>query len=67
MRYDVRGTRCGVSARQVGGLCCVRDQIDGELEDPGRHDEEQWGGRIRLHCYEHGQAKLRDGPERPER
>lgn len=53
-------------ARLTGGravLCA--DRMDGELEDPGRHDEEQRGARTRLHCCEHGQAKLRDGPQRP--
>jgi hypothetical protein len=44
-------------------LCA--DRVDGELEDPGRHGEEQRGGRTRFHGCEHGQAKLRHGPERP--
>jgi len=37
-------------ARLTGGwavLCA--DRMDGELEDPGRHDEEQREGRTRLH------------------
>lgn len=36
-------------ARLTGGwavLCA--DRVDGELEDPGRHDEEQREGRTRL-------------------
>jgi len=39
--------------------------MDGELEDPGRHDEEQREVRTRLHGWKHGQAKLLDGPQRP--
>lgn len=35
-------------------LCAGR--MNDELEDPGRHDEEQRGGRSRLH----GLTKLRD-------
>ncbi len=53
-------------ARLTGGrtvLCA--DRMGGELEDPRRHDEEQRGGRTRLHRCEHDQAKLRDGPQRP--
>ena len=53
-------------ARLTGGravLCA--DRMDGELEDPGRHDEEQMGGWTRLCRCENGQVKLRDGPQRP--
>lgn len=46
----------------MGGraVLCV-GRMDDELDDPGRHDEEQRGGRTRLH----GLTKLRDGPQHP--
>jgi hypothetical protein len=53
-------------AHLIGGRAVLcTDQMDGELEDPGRHDDEQREGWTHLHCYEHGQAKLRDDPQRP--
>jgi hypothetical protein len=56
----MRHTRL-TSGRAV--LCA--DRMDGELEDPRRHDEEQRGGWTRLHGWKHGQAKQRDGPQHP--
>ena len=47
-------------ARLTGrrAVLCV-NQMDGELEDPGRQKRR---GRTRLYRCEHGQAKQRDGP-----
>jgi hypothetical protein len=55
--------RCARLTNGRAVLCA--DRMDGELEDPGRHDEEQRGGRTRFHRCEHGQAKLGDDPQRP--